>query len=69
MSDSSKLKEARKARTASFFKKGILIALFSGLLYGFYSAFIVAATSCRNSLCAEIHKIFQTIYLNERISF
>ncbi|MDR2035643.1 MAG: hypothetical protein LBP91_03095 [Coriobacteriales bacterium] len=45
MNDSVDLKQARRARTASFFKKGILIALFSGLLYGFYSAFIVAATS------------------------
>lgn len=31
---------AKKKLSAKFFKKGITIALFSGLMYGFYSAFL-----------------------------
>jgi len=31
---------AKKKLSAQFFKKGITIALFSGLMYGFYSAFL-----------------------------
>jgi len=45
MSQSLQLSEARKARTASFFKKGIIIAVGSGMLYGVYVAALLAATS------------------------
>jgi len=44
MDGSSKLKEARRSRTSSFFKKGILIAIFSGILYGVYGSTLLAAT-------------------------
>lgn len=33
----------KKRLDAGFFKKGIAIAIFSGMLYGFYSAFVVGA--------------------------
>ena len=35
--------EKKRQLDQNFFKKGILVALFSGLLYGFYTAFITAA--------------------------
>lgn len=35
--------QARKKMSSQFFKKGITIALFSGLMYGFYSAFLTLA--------------------------
>ncbi|MCX7884506.1 MAG: hypothetical protein N2448_05695, partial [Caloramator sp.] len=31
---------AKKKLSAQFFREGIIIALFSGLMYGFYSAFL-----------------------------
>lgn len=34
---------AKKKLSSQFFRKGIIIALFSGLMYGFYSAFLTLA--------------------------
>lgn len=45
MNESVQLHAARKARAASFFRKGVLIAIFSGILYGVYGSFLLAATS------------------------
>ena len=36
---------AKNKLSAAFFKKGVMIALFSGLMYGFYSAFITYGMS------------------------
>ncbi|CRK81827.1 hypothetical protein [Neobacillus massiliamazoniensis] len=36
---------AKKKLTSQFFKKGIVIALFSGVMYGFYSAFLTLGMS------------------------
>ncbi len=44
MNDSAQLQAAKRARIASFFKKGVLIAVFSGILYGIYSSCLLAAT-------------------------
>ncbi|MDR1421556.1 MAG: hypothetical protein LBI64_01665 [Coriobacteriales bacterium] len=44
MNDSQQLAEARRARTSSFFKKGVLIAIASGILYGVYGSFLTGAT-------------------------
>ena len=35
--------EAKKKLTADFFKKGITVAILSGMSYGMYSAFVNAA--------------------------
>lgn len=37
--------QKKRELDASFFKKGILVALFSSLMYGFYTAFITAGES------------------------
>ncbi|WP_342429370.1 EamA family transporter [Neobacillus sp. FSL H8-0543] len=37
--------EAKSKLSSQFFKKGIIIALFSGLMYGFYSAFMTLGMS------------------------
>ncbi|MCL2529897.1 MAG: hypothetical protein FWE41_06145 [Coriobacteriia bacterium] len=44
MSHSLELKEARLARRGKFFKKGIIIAVVSGMLYGVYVAALYGAT-------------------------
>ncbi|MDR0308656.1 MAG: hypothetical protein LBH87_01850 [Coriobacteriales bacterium] len=44
LAESADLKEARHARRSRFMKKGIIIALGSGVLYGVYSACLLAAT-------------------------
>ena len=44
MSQSSELLEARRLRTSGFFKKGIIIAVVSGMLYGVYVAALYGAT-------------------------
>jgi len=44
MNDSSKLQEARRSRTSKFFKKGVIIAVGSGMLYGVYVAALYGAT-------------------------
>lgn len=44
MSESEQLKAVKGARAASFFKKGVLIAILSGVLYGIYSSCLIAAT-------------------------
>ena len=44
MNESPQLKEAVKKRRSSFMKKGVIIALTSGLLYGIYGAFLTGAT-------------------------
>ena len=44
MNESPQLMKARHSRTARFFRKGVLIALLSGVLYGIYSACLLAAT-------------------------
>lgn len=41
-------KEKYRRTKSSYFKRGVAIALFSGLLYGFYSAFIVAGEGVGN---------------------
>ncbi|MGM9567316.1 MAG: hypothetical protein ACI3W6_03965 [Clostridia bacterium] len=38
-------KNAYKSKKSAFFRKGVVIALASGLLYGFYSAFLTQGTS------------------------
>lgn len=48
MEEASAIGVARRKKReldASFFKKGILVALFSSLMYGFYTAFITAGES------------------------
>ncbi|MCL1879197.1 MAG: hypothetical protein FWF71_01020 [Actinomycetia bacterium] len=44
MNENSQLLQAKNARISGFFKKGVLIALISGALYGVYSACLLAAT-------------------------
>jgi len=44
MSSNPKLDAARRARTGSFFKKGVIIAVVSGMLYGVYVAALYGAT-------------------------
>lgn len=41
----SKALEAKKKMSSNFLRKGIIIALFSGLMYGFYSAFLTMGMS------------------------
>jgi len=45
MGISAQLREAKRRRASGFFKKGVLIAIASGILYGIYGSFLVAGTS------------------------
>ena len=45
---SQQLRIAKHARISGFFRKGVLIAVLSGILYGIYSACLLAATGSGN---------------------
>lgn len=45
MNESSELSVAMKSRESTFFKKGVTMAIISGVLYGIYGSCLLAATS------------------------